>query len=131
MKFLMRKWRNDFKNSSNSEFYYDLFDDWSLIESSIATQYPFRLRAVIKEMKWGELSAYISGLMSETPLGNTVQIRSETDAEIIKKMTPEQKEIRANWRNKQAKNVSEDEMKAFLEQMKTALIKMAGGKKDA
>lgn len=127
----MRKWRNDFENNQNSEMYYDLINDWSLIESSLAKQYQFRIRKEIKTMKWGELSSYISGLMHDTPLGNIVDIRSETDTEIIKQMTPEQKEIRRQWRNEQADKISEDEMKEFLENMKKSLISIAGGQENA
>ncbi len=127
----MRKWRNDFENNQNSEMYYDLLGDWDLIESSLATQYQLRIRKEIKDMRWGELSSYISGLMHDTPLGNIVEIRSETDTEVIKRMTPEQKEIRRKWRNEQANKVSEEEMKAFLEGMKNSLINLAGGEKNA
>ncbi len=125
----MRKWRNDFENSQANDNYYDLLDDWNLIESSLAKQYQLRIRKEIKGMKWGELSSYISGLMHDTPLGNVVAIRSETDSEIIKKMTPEQKEIRRKWRNEQANQVSQEEMKSYLENMKNALISLAGGQK--
>ena len=79
-------------------------------------------------MKWGELSSYISGIMQDTPLGNIVGIRSETDKEVIKQRTPAQKEIRRQWRNEQAGKISEDEMKQILEGMKKSLISIAGGK---
>lgn len=79
-------------------------------------------------MKWGELSSYISGIMQDTPLGNIVGIRSETDKEVIKQMTPAQKEIRRQWRNEQAGKISEDEMKQILEGMKKSLMSIAGGK---
>lgn len=79
-------------------------------------------------MKWGELSSYISGIMQDTPLGNIVGIRSETDKEVIKQMTSAQKEIRRQWRNEQAGKISEDEMKQILEGMKKSLISIAGGK---
>ncbi len=46
---------------------------------------------------------------------------------MLKQFTKEQLEIRANWRNRQAKQVSQDDMKVALEQMKQALIQMAGG----
>lgn len=131
MRLVSRKWRNDFKNAKNSDSYYDLLEDWGLIESSLAKQYQIRIRKEIKDMKWGELSSYISGIMYDTPLGNVVSIRSETNSDVIKNMTPEQKEIHRKWRNKQASQVSEDEMKNFLEQMKQSLINLAGGQKDA
>lgn len=129
MKWSMTKWRNDFKNSKNQNSYYDLFEDWKLIESSLAKQYQIRIRKEIKDMKWGELSSYISGLMYDTPLGNVVSIRSETNKDIIKNMTPEQLEIRREWRNKEAKKVSQDEMKEFLTQMEKSLRSIAGSSK--
>lgn len=46
---------------------------------------------------------------------------------MLKQFTKEQLEIRATWRNRQAKQVSQDDMKVALEQMKQALIQMAGG----
>lgn len=124
----MRKWKNDFETSQNNDSYYDLLNDWGLIESSLAKQYQIRIRKEIKDMKWGELSSYISGIMQDTPLGNIVGIRSETDKEVIKQMTPAQKEIRRQWRNEQAGKISEDEMKQILEGMKKSLISIAGGK---
>ncbi len=61
--------------------------------------------------------------------GNVVQIRSENDKEVLKKFTKEQLRIRSEWRNRQAKKVSEENMKIMLEQMKQAFIQMAGGAK--
>lgn len=65
--------------------------------------------------------------MPNTPLGNTVQIRSEDNKDIIKNMNSYQKEIRREWRNKQASKISQDDMKQILEQMKQSLIKLSGG----
>ena len=59
--------------------------------------------------------------------GNIVKIRSENDPEMLKQFTKEQLEIRAKWRNRQAKQISENDMKIALEQMKQALMQMAGG----
>lgn len=46
----------------------------------------------------------IRGLLPETPLGNIVSIRSESDPKILKGFTKEQKRIRSEWRNKVAKD---------------------------
>lgn len=46
---------------------------------------------------------------------------------MLKQFTKEQLEIRAKWRNRQAKQISENDMKIALEQMKQALMQMAGG----
>lgn len=105
----MKKWRNDFKNlNSSSETYYDLFDDWDLIESSFTQQYGIRLRKEIKNMEWGEFSSLLSGINGETVLGNVVRIRSEKDFETIKKFSTEEKKIRNDWINKH--NRKSDEM---------------------
>lgn len=78
-------------------------------------------------MKWAELSNDISCVMNNTPLGQIIEIRSENDKDRLKNFTPEQLRIRRDWRNKQAKNVGENDFKAFLEQMEKGLIAMAGG----
>lgn len=69
MKLLTRKWKNDFKNKNNDiESWYDLKEDWSLIESSLAKQYRIRIRKEIDTMDYAELCNLISGLMPDTPL---------------------------------------------------------------
>lgn len=68
MKYHMRKWKNDFKNQSKSENWYDIEDDWELIASSLKTQYGYSIRKEIDNMSWAELCSDISGLMAETPL---------------------------------------------------------------
>ena len=106
MKYLMRKWRNDFQN--NNESYYDLIEDFDLIESSFAQQYGIRLRNEIDTMKWGEFASLLSGLNGDTPLGNIVRIRSEKDPKTIKNFTESEREIRSKWLNKSAKKVSHE-----------------------
>ena len=79
--------------------WYDLVDDWELIEASFATQYNLRFKDLC-EMQWSEFCTLLSGIMYKTPLGQIVSIRAEEDKEIIKNFTKEQKEIRNSWRNK-------------------------------
>lgn len=45
--------------------------------------------------------------MEDTPLGQIVNIRSETDREKIKNMTREQKRIRDSWRSRNVRSVSQ------------------------
>ncbi len=52
-------------------------------------------------MSWGEFSALLSGLLPETPLGQIVHIRSETDPKIIEKFTASQKKIYDDWQTRQ------------------------------
>lgn len=85
-----------------NEAYYDLFDDWNLIESSFAQQYGIRLR-LEDEMTWDEFSNLLSGLGSETPLGKIVGIRSEKDQKIISEWPPEIRRIRNEWLGRKIK----------------------------
>lgn len=78
------------------EIYYDLFDDWELVESSFLSQYSIRLRKD-DDMSWSEFCSLLSGIMPETPLGRVVSIRAEKDPKIIKNFTKEQKKIRNDW----------------------------------
>lgn len=123
MKYLMRKWRNDFQ--SNNESYYDLIDDFDLIESSFAQQYGIRLRNEIDTMKWGEFSSLLSGINGDTALGNIVRIRSEKDPKVIKNFSKNEKEIRSRWVNKNAKEVSQENYKQAMENFKNMFKAMA------
>ena len=68
MKCHMRRWKNDFKTSNDTELWYDMKEDWSLIEASLAKQYGIRIRKEINDMNYAELCNLISGLMPDTPL---------------------------------------------------------------
>ena len=89
--------------------WYDFYDDWDLIESSIAQQYGIRLRNEIKTISWSEVKMLISGLLPETPLGHVIQIRSENNKDMLKNFTPEMHKIRNDWRNRLAKDKLKDE----------------------
>ena len=123
MKYLMRKWRNDFQN--NNEAFYDLIDDFDLIESSFAQQYGIRLRMEIDTMKWGEFSSLLSGLNGDTPLGNIVRIRSEKDPKVIKNFTENEKRIRSKWLNKNAKEISNEDYKQDKKRIKNMFKSIA------
>ena len=102
--------------------WYDFYDDWDLIEASIAQQYGIRIRSEIKTISWSEVKMLVGGLLSDTPLGNIIQIRSENDKEALKNFTPEMHKIRIEWRNKQAKDKLKDEKQ--LDQIFTNMEKM-------
>lgn len=129
MKFHTRKWRNDFKTSNDTETWYDLEEDWSLIEASLAKQYGLRIRKEIDTMDYAELCNLISGLMPDTPLGNIIQIRSEDDAEVLENFTQEQKNIRWKYRRKIAKKISDEDFKNVIAEMQKAFKEMAGDNK--
>ncbi|MDO5547957.1 MAG: Gp15 family bacteriophage protein [Eubacteriales bacterium] len=95
--------------------------------SSFRTQYGMRLRGNLSEMPWEEFCDLLSGLGADTPLGKIVGIRSENDREVLKHFTPEQRCIRSEWQRRTAKTVSAADAASALEQIRQALIEMAGG----
>ncbi|MEK4512858.1 Gp15 family bacteriophage protein [Paenibacillus sp. FSL K6-2524] len=107
--------------------WYDLYDDWGLIEASIAAQYGIRLRSV-SDMSWDEFCTLLAGIMPETPLGQIVNIRSENDREKIKAMSPEQRRIRSEWRTRGVKEVQwteADKVKA-MQEVQQMFIELSG-----
>lgn len=125
----MRKWRNDFNNTSNYDPGYDLFDDWDLIESSFAQQYNIRLRKQLTDMDWGEFSSYLAGLNGETALGNIVRIRKEKDPEVIKKFSPEERRIHNEWNRKQVVTMSEEDYNKAMANLEKIFLSMGKGGK--
>ena len=119
----MRKWRPDFKNKIKPiNSYYDLFDDYSLIEASFLEQYGIRLRET-DDMTWDEFCTYLSGLNEKTSLGKIVSIRSEKDPQIIKNMTADQKRIRREWEKKSMPNYTKEEYERIMKDMSAGFIK--------
>ena len=100
----------------NSEEWYDILEDYDLIESSFAEQYGIRLRKE-SDMSWGEFCTLLSGINEKTALGKIVSIRAEKDPKIIKEFSKEQKRIRNEWNRRNAKNMDSKEydqaMKGF------------------
>lgn len=90
------------KKASNEDSFYDLREDWSLIESSFASQYSIRLRNE-HDMKWTEFVSLLNGILPDTALGNIVSIRAEKDNKIIKNFTPAQKRIHREWKIRKIK----------------------------
>lgn len=104
-----RKQQHDFKavKKNNKDYWYDLYEDWELIEASFAKQYGIRLRTE-NDMSWPEFCSLLSGIMPETPLGQIVSIRSEKDAKAIKNFSKEQRKIRNDWILKRNRELKED-----------------------
>ncbi len=105
---LRRKSKHDFKNKDTRDEYYDLFDDWELIESSFLKQYGIRIRNDEDDMSWMEFCSLLGGIMPDTPLGRIVSIRSEKDPKRIKEFTKEQRRIRNEWLMKRNKKLKEN-----------------------
>ena len=73
-------------------------DDYDLIEASFLSQYGIRLKTT--ELQFDEFLNLTSCLMPESPLGQIVAIRSETDADIIRNFTDAQRRIYDDWANR-------------------------------
>lgn len=126
---ITRSPRLDFaKRQVYKEYWYDLYEDWGLIEASFAAQYGIRLRQE-EDMSWSEFCTLLAGIMPETPLGQVVSIRCENDKEVLKNFTKEQHRIRNEWRSRRTKAVAlnkdeaKKQLKMFQEAMKKAFSK--------
>lgn len=108
--------------------WYDLYEDWELIEASFATQYGIRL-AQVNDITWSEFCSLLSGIMPKTPLGQIVSIRAEEDKEILKNFTKDQHRIRNEWRNKNnhIKDMTEEEKAAKAKEAQELIMRMFGG----
>ena len=104
--------------------YYDLSEDWELIAASFQSMYGMRLARVLRDMKWREFAALLSGLGADTPLGRVASIRAEEDPKRLECFTPEMRRIRARWRTRRAGQKPQRDVDAFLEQMKRVFTSM-------
>lgn len=113
-KWVKKKW-SDFNKKKNNQWY-DLFEDWELIDSSFTAQYGIRLRNE-PDMTWDEFCTLLSGIMPKTPLGQIVSIRSEEDEEMLKSFTREQHKIRDEWRSKQLEEMTDEEKEQQIKEI--------------
>ena len=81
-------------------------DDYDLIEASFLSQYGIRLKTT--DLQFDEFLNLTSCLMPESPLGQIVAIRSETDVEVISNFNDSQKQIYNAWAKR---DVLKDEQK--------------------
>ncbi len=121
----MKKWRNDFKTENNEVMYYDLFEDWDLIASSLKTQYGYSIRKEIDDLSWGELISDIAGLNGDTPLGNVVRIRSEKNPDVLKNFSKEEGRIRSEWLKRMAGQMSGESYEDAMEGIKRMFVNMS------
>lgn len=114
------------KQQPQSRKWYDILDDWELIEASFAKQYGIRLRRE-PDMTWAEFSALLSGLMPDTPLGEVVSIRSETDRKRIERFTPAQRRIYDEWAGRGMKvQADEAAYASMMAQMEAFFLALGG-----
>lgn len=68
-------------------------------------------------MSWDEFRSLLSGISPETALGRVVAIRAETDENVIKNFTYEQKRIYDSWNRSTAKKMSEKKYESEMENL--------------
>ena len=117
----MRKRLSDFKKVKNNQWY-DLFEDWELIDASFTAQYGIRLRNE-PDMSWDEFCTLLSGIMPKTPLGQIISIRSEEDKNMLKSFTEEQHKIRNEWRSRQLEEMTDEEKEEQIKELQEILKK--------
>ena len=107
--------------------WYDLFEDWELIEASFLTQYGIRLR-LVDDMSWNEFCTLLSGIMTKTPLGQIVSIRAEEDKDILNNFTEEQHKIRNEWRNRNNTTIemTDEEKEQKIKEFEQMMASMCG-----
>lgn len=113
-----------FAGNNTNEMFYDVIDDYALIEATFAKQYGIRLRKET-DMSWDEFCVLLSGIMPETPLGRIVSIRSEKNAKTIHNFTKEEKRIHLDWQNKKAKQRNKASYQNDLLQMEQMFQSMS------
>lgn len=127
---IRRKWSADFRAPSNDKDrrWYDLREDWPLIEASFAEQYGIRLRRE-PGMTYGEFAALLSGLLPDTPLGHVVAIRSEQNPERIRQFTPAQRRIYDEWAGRGLRMAEPAAYDEAMRQMEQFFLALSGGGK--
>ena len=112
----------------SSDPYYDLFEDWDLIVSSFLTQYGLRIRTKqFESVTWDEFRSLLAGIAPETPLGRVVAIRAETDKNVIKNFTRDQKRIYDGWRNRKAESMTPETYEQQMQYLEQMMASLCGG----
>lgn len=95
--------------------------------ASMRQQYGLRIRGEeFASMSWDEFADLLSGLGEDTPLVRVAQIRTESDPERIRAMSPAQRAMRSAWQRRSAMRKSSEDVEAFLGTVQTALSGLFG-----
>ena len=95
--------------------------------ASLRQQYGLRVQSEeFAAMSWDEFSDLVGGLNEQTPLVRVAQIRTESDRDVLKGFTPEQRRMRAEWQRRRALAMPQAEVDAALDAMSKAFAKMFG-----
>lgn len=104
-----------------------MFGDWDLIVSSFLSQYGIRLRTKeFETVSWDEFKALVAGLAPETALGRVVAIRSETDQDVIKHFTADQRRIYDDWRSRRLTEMDQKSFEKEMDKLEKMFAAMCG-----
>lgn len=81
-------------------------------------------------VSWDEFKSLLAGLSPDTVLGRVVAIRSETDKEVIKHFTTDQRRIYDAWRDRKADNMTEKNYDREMAALEQIMAQMFGGGKN-
>lgn len=96
--------------------------------SSFLSQYGLRIRTKeFESVSWDEFRSLLGGIAPETALGRVVAIRSETDKNVIKHFTKDQKRIYDAWRNRQAKTMAPQTFEQQMAALEQTMAALCGG----
>ena len=96
--------------------------------ASFAQQYNIRLHREYETISYQEYTQLLIGIGGDTPLGNTVQIRAETDRKKINEFNTYEKRIYNEWQeykrqqNKQKSNVDSKQKAVEVQQWLKSLF---------
>lgn len=98
-----------------------------MLLQSVAAQYGV-LPAAQRELPWPEWITLVAGLMDTTPLGRLVEVRTERDPAILRRMTPWQRRERSRWQRFLAGRAgrSRAEARQSQQQLQRQLARMFG-----
>ncbi len=80
-----------------------------------------------EDISVSEYRKLLVGMMGDTPLGEAVRIRSETDRETINRMTAQEKKIRADWQRFRAQKPKSVPVTVSVEEFRQMMKALSGG----
>lgn len=99
-----------------------------MIVSSFLSQYGLRIRTKeFESVSWDEFRSLLAGISPDTVLGRVVAIRSETDKNVIKHFSTDQKRIYDEWRNWKAAAMTPENFDQAMAKLEDMMARLCGG----
>lgn len=126
---MLSRWSLERYRRESSDPYYDLFGDWDLIVSSFLSQYGLRIRTrEFETVSWDEFRSLLAGISPETALGRVVAIRSETNEDVIKHFTRDQKRIHDEWKDQRASAMTPEDFGTSMAKLERMMADACKGR---